>query len=1007
MAGEYIVPLGTDLSKFVEQIREGRQAVGQLSDTATESSKEMDAAFKATTSVTKDLVKVLTENTAVNKDLANTLKVISTENEKTNESKRETVSIESALNKELEKTIATAKTQLSTLKEGSKEYNKLAREIQAAEVGLKTLGKTGADTGGKLERLRKTFAENRAVLQNLYAQGLQNTKMYKDLEKVTGELSDTINDVNEAVKLAGSDTRSLDNLIGSAQAITGAFTVAQGAVALFGDENENLQKALLRVNAALSILNGLQAIQSELKRKDSFASKAAAAAQGLYATVVGTSTGALKAFRVALASTGIGLIVIAIGALITNFDAIKNKVLELFPGLKTLSDFIGGLVQKFTDLVGFTSEAERALDEFAKATELRNKAGERAIKLLEAQGGKEKEIYIQRRDLIRGELQLLNERERVNKKLTEEEFERRAELLNDLQVLDADEQRRLNETAEEKKKKEESDRKDRLRKETEAKDKLIAIAKDQAERILAFDKQYRDLKIAAIDDEFQRSKALEDARFQDVVDAARKTVEEFKGTDEQRAQIQEAANRVIEQEFTRHLANLTKLQTDYSKARIQSIQNANALSNDVFASDLDRELQDINEKYAKSIADLEKIIAQGTARNPEIEAIESLNRLKLAKEVEFNAARKKIRDKAADENADALKKEEAEYKNFAERINGFFSKILTDSGLSPEEADQVIGTVKKVFTDLQDAFIETVDKQIEGKQRQIDALTSQIDESQDELERELELQKQGYANNVGAKQKEVEDLKALRQKEAEDEKKLQIEKAKLESLDIARATVQQTVDLGTAAAKIFKAHAGIPFVGIALAGAAVAAMFAGFLAIKNKIKAAQDAVPKFRKGGNLDIDALRGASSHESGGVKMIDNNSGEVLAELQGDEKLFVVNKKSSEKYDGLLRAINRDDTPAIQSMLKEVGGVHLMENVPRNYLRQSRIIEAGRVDPVNAMAKLAQEKTLKDMASELAEFRKQDKNRKRVFRYYDRIEEVEGNNRKIYKLKDRDVNS
>ena len=500
---------------------------------------------------------------------------------------------------------------------------------------------------------------------------------------------------------------------------------------------------------------------------------------------------------------------------------------------------------------------------------------------------------------------------------------------------------------------------------------------------------------------------MEDARFQDAVDAARKTVEEFKGTDEQRAKIQEAANRVIEQEFTRHLSNLTKLQTEYSKNRIQTIQNANALSNDVFASDLDRELKDINDKYAKSIADLEKIIAQGTARNPELEAIETLNRLKLAKEVELNAAKKKERDKAADENSKSLEKQEQEFKSFAERIQSYFVKAFQNAGLSESEANAAFANIKNVFGDLRDAFVETIDKQIEGKQRQIDALTSQIDETQDALERELELQKQGYANNVGAKQKEVEDLKALRQKEAEDEKKLQIDKAKLESLDIARATVQQTVDLGSAAAKIFKAHAGIPFVGVALAAAAVASMFVGFLAIKNKIKAAQDAVPKFRDGNDLDIDALRGASSHESGGVKMVDNNSGRVLAELEGNEKLFVVNKKSSHKYDGLLRAINRDDTPAIQSLLKEVGGVHLMENAPKNYLRQSRVVEANRVDPVHAMANLAQEKTLKAMASELAEFRKQDKNRKRVYRYYDRIEEVEGSNRKIYKLKDRDVNS
>ena len=56
--------------------------------------------------------------------------------------------------------------------------------------------------------------------------------------------------------------------------------------------------------------------------------KLASIQQAIYSTVVGTSTGAMKLFRIALASTGIGLIVIALGLLIANFDKVKQLLLR-------------------------------------------------------------------------------------------------------------------------------------------------------------------------------------------------------------------------------------------------------------------------------------------------------------------------------------------------------------------------------------------------------------------------------------------------------------------------------------------------------------------------------------------------------------------------------------------------------------------------------------------------------------------------------------------------------
>jgi len=91
--------------------------------------------------------------------------------------------------------------------------------------------------------------------------------------------------------------------------------------------------------------------------------------QGVYTTVVGTSTGAMKAFRIALASTGIGLIVIGLGLLIANFDKVKKAVLAFIPGLSIIGDIFTSLVQTVTDFVGATSDASRELDKLGAQAE--------------------------------------------------------------------------------------------------------------------------------------------------------------------------------------------------------------------------------------------------------------------------------------------------------------------------------------------------------------------------------------------------------------------------------------------------------------------------------------------------------------------------------------------------------------------------------------------------------------------------------------------------------------
>lgn len=114
-------------------------------------------------------------------------------------------------------------------------------------------------------------------------------------------------------------------------------------------------------------------------------SKIATFIQGAYTAVVGTSTGAMKAFKIALIGTGVGALVVGLGLLIANFGKIKEAVLGLFPGLATIGKFFGDLVDTVTDFVGITSDATRELDRLGEEA---NKTLEKNKFFLEAYGDK-------------------------------------------------------------------------------------------------------------------------------------------------------------------------------------------------------------------------------------------------------------------------------------------------------------------------------------------------------------------------------------------------------------------------------------------------------------------------------------------------------------------------------------------------------------------------------------------------------------------------------------------
>ena len=250
--------------------------------------------------------------------------------------------------------------------------------------------------------------------------------------KKVATIRDSIEDANEASQLFDPGKR-FQALTTAASTAAGGIAAVQGAMALFGGESEEVEKALLKVQGAMALSQGL----SQLKDVGKVTEQLKLSFKGLTTSAKGATTATdgltkgTKGFSKAIIATGIGALVAALGLLIANFDKVKEVMMKLFPVFEQMGKFIGGLITGFTDFIGLTNEAERNLEALSKSNEKVSDDINNRIKVLSAQGGKEAEIYQLRAKQIDNEMALLEESAKVKGQLSDEEQKRQKELMAD------------------------------------------------------------------------------------------------------------------------------------------------------------------------------------------------------------------------------------------------------------------------------------------------------------------------------------------------------------------------------------------------------------------------------------------------------------------------------------------------------------------------------------------------------------------------------------------------
>jgi hypothetical protein len=165
---------------------------------------------------------------------------------------------------------------------------------------------------GQFKNLKQELRSIENELNRMAESGDTGSAAFKKLQQRAGEVKDQIGDTKQAIKALSSDTFKLDAFAQGAQGIAGGFAAAQGALALFGTENKQVEEAIKKTQGAMALLQGVTAITNILQKESAFMLGVNTVAQKAYAFAVGSSTGAMKGFRIALASTGILIVVAAI-----------------------------------------------------------------------------------------------------------------------------------------------------------------------------------------------------------------------------------------------------------------------------------------------------------------------------------------------------------------------------------------------------------------------------------------------------------------------------------------------------------------------------------------------------------------------------------------------------------------------------------------------------------------------------------------------------------------------
>lgn len=277
-------------------------------------------------------------------------------------------------------------------------------ELKRLEDQQKRTGKFDFQAQAKIKKAIQE--QTQAIADQKYA--LQGLKMQQQESKAA---------------LSESRAKAEDNSQ-AMEALGRATNAASMATLLMVGDNKKLQPALDAVRTAMALASAGMAIYNLSLRENNVLTTIGTGLQKAYAVAVGTSTGAMKLFRIALAATGVGVLIVALGelvALLMTTEQNLDKVNDQLDTLGKRNEYAENSINSIISAIERQTELDIARARLAGKTEsdiqkIREKSNNQIIDQINEQKRIYQENYKAQKVTIKKEIEDLGER---TKRITE------------------------------------------------------------------------------------------------------------------------------------------------------------------------------------------------------------------------------------------------------------------------------------------------------------------------------------------------------------------------------------------------------------------------------------------------------------------------------------------------------------------------------------------------------------------------------------------------------------
>ena len=210
-------------------------------------------------------------------------------------------------------------------KHNAKKADELRKKLGKLNVEYDSLTKTNTDynatltqTGSELGSVQQQINNTTRRLEALALAGDTTSKEYEDLTAHVKKLNDVQKSTN---KTLGKTEKHSHNTKDALHGVVGALEIGVVAMSAFGMEGEAVEEKILKVQQAMALSHGITQVQKGVTAFKDMGKSAVMA---------------LKGIKKGVAATGIGVFLVALGAVVAYWD----DIIELFgEGKKELEGF--------------------------------------------------------------------------------------------------------------------------------------------------------------------------------------------------------------------------------------------------------------------------------------------------------------------------------------------------------------------------------------------------------------------------------------------------------------------------------------------------------------------------------------------------------------------------------------------------------------------------------------------------------------------------------------------